>query len=110
MSIPEGELADPSRTPSGPLRRIVDALAAGAHSRGELAGLTGLDRDVVDAALDQLARLGRLRVERLAGGCPDLGCGTCASGRGDGQAGCGASGPATSPEPVALTLVTGRPG
>ncbi len=109
MTGSEGALADAGESFPGPLRRVVVALEAGARDRADLAEVTGLDRDVVDAALDHLTRLGRVRVERLAGGCPDLGCGACSSGRADGRAGCGAAAPAPSAGPVAITL-TRRPG
>jgi hypothetical protein len=71
---------------------------------------TGLDRDLVDTALDHLTRLGRVRVERLASGCPASGCGACPSGQSDGSAGCGTLPGSAGRAPVAVTLVGRRPG
>lgn len=97
----------PTVTSAGPLRRIVAAIEAGAASRAEVAARAGLDRQIVDAALEHLIRSGRLNSERIGVACPDTGCGRCPSGRADGTAGCGASGPQTSRGPVALTLTRG---
>lgn len=94
---------------SGPLTTVADAIAAGAQSRRDLADRTGLDPSVVDAAIDHLIRLGRISTEQLGSGCPDTGCGSCASGKSDGTAGCGATGPANARGPVLLQL-TRRPG
>ncbi len=91
----------------GPLSRVVAALEAGAHSRAALADATGLDPEVVDTALDHLVRLGHVAMEPLGSGCPTSGCGACPSGTAGGEAGCGASGPATSRGPVAVRLQRG---
>jgi len=92
---------------SGPLTRVLDAFEAGASSLAEVQASTGLSRDVVDASVDHLIRLGRLDARELAMGCPSGGCGGCASGTTEGTAGCGAPGPSFGrhgPALVALTL------
>lgn len=94
---------------SGPLSLVHDAIAAGAHSRSDIATRTNLDATVVDAALDHLIRMGRLTTEQLGSGCPDGGCGGCSSGKADGSAGCGAAGPANARGPVLIKL-SRRPG
>lgn len=91
----------------GPLTAILDAMAAGAGSLDDLSRRTGLERDTVEAGLDQLVRLGRVDAKELAMGCPDGGCGSCASGHDDGTSGCGSTGPSrrrAGPVLVALTL------
>ncbi|MGN6330080.1 MAG: FeoC-like transcriptional regulator [Motilibacteraceae bacterium] len=94
----------------GPLRAVLDAFDAGAASLADVAHRTGLDRDVVDAAVDHLVRLGRLSAQQLAVGCPPSGCGGCASGTADGAAGCGADGPsAVRSGPVLVALSVRRP-
>jgi hypothetical protein len=93
-----------------PLRSVLTAFEDGALSRAEVCDRTGLRRDVVDAAIEHLLRLGRLDARELAVGCPDGGCGTCASGHGD-SPGCGASGPsARRSGPVLVSLSVRRPG
>lgn len=90
---------------SGPLALVSDAITDGAGSRAAVAERTGLARDVVDAALEHLQRMGRLTAEQLGSGCPDGGCGTCPSGTADGRAGCGAGALPGRRGPVVLTLV-----
>lgn len=92
-----------------PLRSVLAAFEDGARSRTDVAASTGLRRDVVDAAIEHLLRMGRLDAKELAVGCPDGGCGSCASGHGDAP-GCGASGPsARRSGPVLVTLSVRRP-
>lgn len=110
MTLPDEADVSAAAASGGPLRRVVAALQGGAHSRAALARLTGLDRELVDAAVDHLTRLGRVRAELLASGCPQPGCASCPSGRADGAPGCGAAAPASAPGPVALTLLPRRPG
>lgn len=93
----------------GPLSLVSQALANGASSRADIAARTMLDPSVVDASLDHLIRMGRIKTEQLGSGCPDDGCGGCASGKADGSAGCGAAGPANARGPVLLRLIR-RPG
>ena len=96
-------------TPTGPLRRVLLALEAGADSRAVLARHTGLDVELVDAALAHLVRLGRVRAETLGSGCPSEGCSRCPSGRPDGVPGCLAASPGGSKGLVAVTLVPRQP-
>ncbi|MCE1178075.1 MAG: FeoC-like transcriptional regulator [Micrococcales bacterium] len=93
-----------------PLSAVLAAFEAGAESLDDVSRRTGLDRDVVSAAVDQLVRMGRIDARELAIGCPSGGCGSCASGTSDGQAGCGADGPSgTRSGPVLVTLSLRRP-
>lgn len=93
-----------------PLRAVLGAFDAGATSLSDVARRTGLDRDVVDASVEHLVRMGRLSAGTLSTGCPDGGCGSCASGD-DGSAGCGSSGPSSRRQgPVLVTLSVTRAG
>ena len=94
-----------------PLRAVLDAFSGGASTLDDVAAMTGLPRDVVDAGVEHLVRVGRLSSSTLTMGCPSGGCGSCASGA-SGTPGCGAAapGPARSgPVLVALSL-SRRPG
>jgi hypothetical protein len=94
---------------TSPLRSVLAALDDGARSRSEVCDRTGLRRDVVDAAIEHLLRMGRLDARELTSGCPDGGCGSCASGVGSAP-GCGAPGPsARRPGPVLVSLSVRRP-
>lgn len=93
----------------GPLGQVLAALDAGAHSLAEVSGRTGLSRDVVDASVDHLVRVGRLEARTLTTGCPDAGCGSCASGCTDGSAGCGAAGPGRPRSDPTLVTISVRP-
>ncbi len=94
----------------GPLTQVLDAFGAGVSSLSEVAARTGLGRDVVQASVDHLVRLGRLDARELAVGCPAGGCGTCASGVGDAP-GCGAPAPSERRSgPVLVALSLRRPG
>ena len=54
--------------------------------------------------------MGRLDARELTVGCPEGGCGGCASGSGD-ASGCGAAGPsARRSGPVLVSLSARRPG
>lgn len=86
---------------SGPLTAVLDSFAGGAHSVGEITARTGLDRDVVEAGIAHLVRLGRLDRSEIGIGCPDGGCGGCAQKN-------GCSSAARTRGLVALTL-TRRP-
>ena len=91
---------------SSPLRSVLTAFEEGAGSRTAVCERTGLRRDVVDAAIEHLLRLGRLDARELATGCPDGGCGSCTSGSA-GAPGCGAPRPSarrTGPVLVSLTV------
>ncbi|WP_425308383.1 hypothetical protein AADG42_06365 [Ammonicoccus fulvus] len=91
----------------GPLSAVLNSLAGGATSLGAVAEETGLSRDTVDLAVERLIAMGRLDATTLGSGCPTDGCGGCASGTSDGQAGCGATGPSVTrvgPVPIALSV------
>jgi hypothetical protein len=89
---------------AGPLRAVLTAFDEGASSLDDVSRRTGLPRELVDAAVDHLVRMGRIQSKELTIGCPDGGCGSCASGSG-GSAGCGADGPsATRSGPVLVAL------
>ena len=92
---------------SGPLSSVLAAFEAGASSLADIAARTGLTADVVQASVDHLLRLGRLRASELAVGCPASGCGSCASASAEGTPGCGAAAPSAGrrgPVLVALSL------
>ena len=94
---------------ASPLRSVLTAFETGARSRTEVCDHTGLRRDVVDAAIEHLLRMGRLDARELTVGCPDGGCGGCASGSGDAP-GCGAAGPSSRRSgPVLVSLSVRRP-
>jgi len=85
---------------TSPLRQVLDAVEAGATTRGVVADRTGLDPDVVDGAVDHLLRLGRIATPTLRTACPDGGCAGCGT-----VTGAGCSPPAAS-GPVAVTVHT----
>lgn len=94
----------------GPLRQVLDAFSDGVHSVDEIVQRTGLSRGVVDASIDHLVRSGRLEARQLTVGCPDGGCGSCASGTAAGAPGCGAAAPSQNRSgPVLVTLQLRRP-
>lgn len=70
--------AGSSRT-GGMLQQVLDAVEAGARGRSDIAARTGLDIGLVEAALFQLERMGRLQREELGSACPSGGCGACPS-------------------------------
>lgn len=91
-------------SPAGPLRSVLDAFGAGATTLQDVAARTGLDPAVVRAAVEHLVRAGYLEARELTVGCPAGGCGSCASGHGDGP-GCGAAAPSSlRPGPVLVAL------
>ena len=96
----------PSPAPASPLRAVLAELDAGAPTLDEVARRTGLDRDVVAAAVEQLVRLRRVTASALSTSCPDGGCGPCPAG-----SGCDARGaPAPSGRrPVLVALSVRRP-
>ncbi|HOB06407.1 MAG TPA: hypothetical protein PKM36_14200 [Propionibacteriaceae bacterium] len=63
---------------SAPVSAVLKAMGEGAGSLDEVARTTGLTRDLVDAAVAQLVRLGRVDSRELSVGCPPQGCGGCA--------------------------------
>ncbi len=88
----------------GPLSAVLAELTAGAPTLDEVARRTGLARDVVQAVVEQLVRMGRVTASTLSSTCPDDGCGGCTT------SGCGARGrPAPSGHrPVLVTLSVRR--
>lgn len=89
---------------NSPLRAVLAAFESGCATLSEVAEHAGLDRDLVDAAVDHLVRTGRLVAGTLSTGCPSDGCGSCASGTTDGP-GCGAPRPSSERSgPVLVTL------
>ncbi len=96
-------------TTRSPLRAVLDAFTTGARSRHDVVTSTGLSRDVVDAAVEHLVRSGRLTATELSVGCPDGGCGSCASGHGDAP-GCGAAGASASRRGPVLVSLSPRAG
>ena len=100
--------AGPEATVS-PLRAVLDCFEAGCGTVPEISLRTGLPRDVVDAAVEQLVRSGRVLARELQLGCPTGGCGSCALAV-EGEPGCGATAPSTPgvrgrrPALVTLTL------
>ncbi|MFZ2260928.1 MAG: FeoC-like transcriptional regulator [Luteococcus japonicus] len=79
----------------GPLSAVLSAFEGGAGSLDEITRITGMSPDVVQTSVDHLRRMGRIEAKELSMGCPSGGCGSCASGTADGDAGCGSSGPST---------------
>lgn len=69
--------ADPHRSP---LAAVLAAFSAGAVSTAEVRLRTGLDREVVDAAVEHLIRMGRLERSAVDLGCAREGCDTCPAG------------------------------
>ncbi|MEL4505242.1 FeoC-like transcriptional regulator [Luteococcus sp. H138] len=99
-----------TRGPVRPLSAVLAAFEDGATSLDEISERTGLDRGVVQSAVDHLRRMGRIEAKELAMGCPSGGCGSCASGTADGGAGCGSDGPsAQRTGPVLVQLSLRRP-
>ena len=93
---------------TGPLRAVLAALQDGAPSLQAVCTRTALDRDVVEAAVDHLVRIGRVSAKELAIGCPGGGCGSCASGVDDAP-GCGAHAPTPSRTGPVLVALSVRP-
>jgi hypothetical protein len=58
---------------------VLAALDGGAGDLGEVTARTGLDRELVTAAVAHLIRSGHLHAEQLSTGCPATGCSGCGS-------------------------------
>ena len=84
---------------SGALGDILREFTRGAVTTDEIARTTGLDRELVAVALDQLVALGLVTRESMSSGCPDGGCGGCPAPTGHG---CGAL--AATPRGGVVTL------
>jgi hypothetical protein len=96
------------RAAARPLTAVLAAFDDGARSLHEVGERTGLRPTVVRAAVEHLVRAGRLETRELAIGCPSGGCGTCASGTGDGEPGCGSEGPGRRRAGPALVTISRR--
>lgn len=92
-----------------PLRAVLESFENGAPSVAGIASDTGLSVDLVQAVMDQLIRMGKLRATPLSYGCPTgaSNCGSCSLTSEDGSA-C-ASGPGTARGPVLIELIVGPP-
>lgn len=88
---------------SGALGDVLLEFTRGATTTEEIARATGLDRELVAVALDQLVTLGLVTRQSMSSGCPDGGCGGCPSSTGQGCAS-----PATSPRGGVVTLSLSR--
>lgn len=92
---------------TSPLRSVLDAFSADATSLADVQRVTGLRADVVESAVEQLVRLGRLDRERVGAGCTTGGCGGCGSSPDEGGS-CGSARPAAA-GPVLVSLSVRRP-
>jgi hypothetical protein len=63
-----------------PLSAVLAAVHDGAATPRAIAHRTGLAEDVVEIALEELARMGRLDRTTLSTACPSGGCDSCADG------------------------------
>ena len=107
----------------GPLRAVLAAFDDGAGTLEGVSRTTGLDPQVVEAAVEHLIRSGHLSAQRLSFGCPAPGgggCGGCV--RADGGCdvpahgsdvahggGHGAGGPQRRSGPVLVAFLRRRP-
>ncbi len=87
---------------AGSLREVLDAFSSGATSTHDISRRTGLDRELVGVAVDQLVALGLLTRDSIGGGCPDGGCTGCGAPTGSD---CSTPGPGGG----LVTLSLGRP-
>jgi hypothetical protein len=87
------------------LSDVLAAFRAGAASTADLAAATGLDRDLVAVALDQLVGLGLVTRSAVSSGCPEGGCGGCPAPTGQG---CATPGTSRRGGVVTLTLTSRR--
>lgn len=94
-----------------PLTAVLAAVEEGVRSLDEVAERTGLSRSTVEAAVEQLGRMGRLDVHTLSIGCPDGGCGGCAAAdhstgaAGPAAPGCGATGATPARRGSAIVMI-----
>jgi hypothetical protein len=91
--------AQPAGLPStGPLTKVMGAMAAGARSPMEIAQVTGFDQRFVETMVNRLVTTGRITSEPLLSGCPTGSCGGCAI----------ASSCSSAPPPAAERSARGR--
>ena len=92
-----------------PLRWVLESFESGATTVAGIARDTGLSVDLVQAVMDELIRMGKLRATQMTYGCPTgaSNCGPCSLASEEGTA-C-ASGPGSDRGPVLIELNTGAP-
>ncbi len=61
-------------------RLVLDEVRAGTPTVADIARHAGVDRGLVELAVERLVASGQLDAHALAGGCPADGCGSCPSG------------------------------
>ena len=93
---------------SGPLSTVLAELAAGTPTITEMVRRSGLSEAMVRAAVDHLVRTGRVDSRELSMGCPESGCGGCASASAAGTPGCGLSAPVPGRRAGLVTLTLSR--
>lgn len=69
---------------TAPLSAVLATIEEGVTTRSAIADRTGLDPDVVDAAVDHLLRMGRVTSPSLKTSCPTGGCHGCGTVTGSG--------------------------
>lgn len=77
MSAREPGSAGEPTDRTSPLRRVLQAVQSGAHGRAQIREVADVDDGMLDAALDQLERMGVLQRESIGSACPSGGCGSC---------------------------------
>jgi len=92
---------------SGPLSTVLAELEAGTPTIAEMVRRSGLAESVLRAAVDHLVRSGRVQSKELSMGCPESGCGGCASAS-DGAPGCGLGAPVPGRRAGLVTLTLTR--
>ena len=95
---------------SGPLSTVLAELEAGTPTIAEMVRNSGLAESVLRAAVDHLVRSGRVESRELSMGCPESGCGGCASASstGAGAGGCGLGTPVPGRRAGLVTLTLTR--
>jgi len=93
---------------SGPLSIVLAELEAGTPTITEMVRRSGLDESVLRAAVDHLVRSGRVESRELSMGCPESGCGGCASASDAGTPACGLGAPVPGRRAGLVTLTLSR--
>ena len=68
----------------GSLREVLNAFTSGARTVDDIGSRSGLDRELVQVAIDQLVTLGLVAREQSSTRCPRTACGGCSAPRGNG--------------------------